>query len=58
MLQGNVPSSIRAIQSPSEGDPATLLRPAGEDVLEVCPVSKQVNSTWTKGTELLDEGGY
>jgi putative SOS response-associated peptidase YedK len=37
-----------------EGDPATLLRPAGEDVLKVWPVSKQVNSPRNNGAELLD----
>ena len=37
-----------------EGDPATLLRPAGEDVLKFWPVSKQVNSPRNNGAELLE----
>jgi putative SOS response-associated peptidase YedK len=40
-----------------EGDPATLLRPAGEDVLKVWPVSKQVNSPRNNGAELLEPVG-
>jgi putative SOS response-associated peptidase YedK len=36
-----------------EGDPATLLRPAGADVLKVWPVSKQVNSPKNNGAEPL-----
>jgi putative SOS response-associated peptidase YedK len=36
------------------GDPATLMRPAGEDVLKVWPVSKQVNSPRHNGAELLE----
>ena len=35
------------------GDPATLLRPAGDDVLEIWLVSKQVNSPRNNGAELL-----
>ena len=37
-----------------EGDPAALMRPAGEDVLKVWPVSKQVNSPKNNGAELLE----
>ena len=40
-----------------ENDPATLLRPAGEDVLKVWPVSKQVNSPRNNGAELLERTG-
>jgi hypothetical protein len=36
-----------------EGDPATLPRPTGKDVLRVSPVSKQVNSPRNNGAELL-----
>jgi putative SOS response-associated peptidase YedK len=36
-----------------EGDAATLLRPAGDDVLKVWPVSRQVNSPRNNGAELL-----
>ena len=39
------------------GDPATLLRPAGDDVLEIWPVSKQVNSPRNNGAELLGAVG-
>jgi putative SOS response-associated peptidase YedK len=35
------------------GDPATLLRPAGESVLRVWPVSRQVNSPRSNGPDLL-----
>ena len=35
-------------------DPATLLRPAGDDLLKVWPVSKQVNSPRNNGAELLE----
>jgi putative SOS response-associated peptidase YedK len=35
-------------------DPATLLRPAGEDVQKVWLVSKQVNSPRNNGAELLE----
>jgi putative SOS response-associated peptidase YedK len=38
----------------AEGDAETLLRPAGEDVLKVWPVSKQVNSPRNNGAELLE----
>ena len=41
----------------SEGDPATLLRPAAEDVLKVWPVGGQVNCPTTNGTELLETVG-
>ena len=37
-----------------EGDPAALLRPAGDDLLRVWPVSKQVNSPRNNGAELLE----
>ena len=37
-----------------EGDPAALLRPAAEDVLQLWPVSRAVNSVRNNGTELLD----
>jgi hypothetical protein len=40
-----------------EGDPATLLRPAGDDVLKIWPVSKQVNSLRNDGAELLEAAG-
>jgi putative SOS response-associated peptidase YedK len=36
------------------GDPAGLLKPAGDDVLKVWPVSKQVNSPRNNGAELLE----
>jgi putative SOS response-associated peptidase YedK len=39
------------------GDRATLLRPAGEDVLKVWPVSRQVNSPRSDGAELLEKVG-
>jgi putative SOS response-associated peptidase YedK len=35
-----------------ECDPATLLRPAGGDVLKVWPISKLVNSPQTNGAAL------
>ncbi len=37
-----------------EGDLAALLRSAGNEVLKVWPVSKQVNSPWNNGAELLE----
>jgi putative SOS response-associated peptidase YedK len=40
-----------------ERDPATLLRPAGDDVLKVWPVSKQVNSPRNNGAESLEKIG-
>ena len=40
-----------------EGDPATVLRPAGDDVLRVWPVSKQANSPRNNGAELLEAVG-
>jgi putative SOS response-associated peptidase YedK len=40
-----------------EGDPAALLRPAGDEVLKVWPVSKQVNSPRNNGAELLEAVG-
>jgi putative SOS response-associated peptidase YedK len=40
-----------------EGDPATLLRPAGDDLLKVWPVSRQVNSPGNNGAELLEAIG-
>jgi putative SOS response-associated peptidase YedK len=40
-----------------DGDPTALLRPAGEDVLKVWPVSKQVNSPRNNGAELLEAIG-
>ena len=40
-----------------EGDPAGLLKPAGDDVLKVWPVSKQVNSPRNNGAELLERVG-
>ena len=40
-----------------EVDPATLLRPADDDVLKVWPVSKQVNSPRNNGAELLEAVG-
>ena len=40
-----------------EGDPTALLRPAGDDVLKVRPVSKQVNSPRNNGVELLEAIG-
>lgn len=36
-----------------EGAPAELLRPAGEDVLRIWPVSRAVNSPRNNGPELL-----
>ena len=38
----------------TEGDPASLLRPAGEDVLRLWTVSRAVNSVRNDGPELLD----
>jgi putative SOS response-associated peptidase YedK len=35
------------------GDPATLLRPAAEDVLRVWPVDKKVGNVRNDGPELL-----
>jgi putative SOS response-associated peptidase YedK len=40
-----------------EGDPAGLLKPTGDDVLKVWPVSKQVNSPRNNGAELLEKIG-
>ena len=40
-----------------EGDPAALLRPIGDDVLKVWPVSKQVNSPKNNGAALLKPVG-
>ena len=40
-----------------EGYPAALLRPIGDDVLKVWPVSKQVNSPRNNGAELLEVVG-
>ena len=37
----------------TEGDAATLLRPAGESVLRAWPVSRQVNSPRNNGPDLL-----
>ena len=37
----------------AEGDPALLLRPAGEDVLCLWPVSTLVNSVRNNGADLL-----
>jgi putative SOS response-associated peptidase YedK len=39
------------------GDPATRLRPAGDDVLNIWPVSKQVNLPRNNGAELLEAVG-
>jgi putative SOS response-associated peptidase YedK len=39
------------------GKPAGLLKPAGDDVLEIWPVSKQVNSPKNNGAELLEAVG-
>jgi putative SOS response-associated peptidase YedK len=40
-----------------EGDAATLVRTAGDDVLKVWPVSKIVNSPKNNGAELLEAIG-
>jgi len=40
-----------------EGDPATLMRSADEDVLKVWPVSRKVNSPRNNGAELLERVG-
>jgi putative SOS response-associated peptidase YedK len=40
-----------------EGDPATLLRPAGDNVLSVWPVSKQVNRPRNDEADLLERVG-
>jgi putative SOS response-associated peptidase YedK len=40
-----------------EGDPAMLVRPAGEDVLKVWPVSKQANSPRNYGRSCWRELG-
>ena len=40
-----------------EADRASLLRPAGDDVLKAWPVSKQVNSPKNNGAELLERVG-
>jgi putative SOS response-associated peptidase YedK len=37
-----------------EGDPATLLRAAAEDMLRVCPVDKKVGNVSNDGPELLE----
>lgn len=37
-----------------EDDPAALLRPAGEDVLRVWPVSNRMNSPKNNGAELME----
>ncbi len=37
-----------------EGNPAALLRPAGEDALKAVPVSKVVNNVRNNGAELLN----
>src|SRR3954451_516003 len=37
----------------AEGDPATLLRPAAEDVLRIWPVDKKVGNVRNDGPELL-----
>jgi putative SOS response-associated peptidase YedK len=39
------------------GGPATLMRPAGDDVLKVWPVNKQVNSPRNNGAQLLERVG-
>jgi putative SOS response-associated peptidase YedK len=39
------------------GDPAELLKPAGDDVLRIWPVSEQVNSQRNNGAELLQAMG-
>jgi len=38
----------------AEGDVAGLMRPAGDDVLELWPVSRAVNNVRNNGAELLD----
>jgi putative SOS response-associated peptidase YedK len=40
-----------------ENDPAMLLRPAGDDVLKIWPVSRAVNSPRNNGAELLEPVG-
>jgi putative SOS response-associated peptidase YedK len=37
-----------------DGDPATLLRPAAEDVLRIWPVDKKVGNVRSDGPELLE----
>jgi putative SOS response-associated peptidase YedK len=37
----------------AEGDPATLLRPADEDVLRLWPISTAVNAVRNNGPDLL-----
>ena len=39
------------------GDPASLMRPAADDVLELWPVSRAVNSVRNNGANLLDRNG-
>ena len=37
-----------------EADPASLLRPAANDVLKLWPVGRAVNSVWNNNADLLD----
>lgn len=36
------------------GDPAVLMRPPGEEVLKLWPVSPKVNSPWNNAADPLD----
>ena len=41
----------------AEGDPAALLKPTGEDILKIRPVSRRVNSRKSNSPELLEAVG-
>ena len=51
------PSDWPAWLGEVDGDPATLLKPAGDDVMKVWPVSKMVSSPRNNGAELLQAVG-
>ena len=58
-LHDRMPVILEPVDSPTwlgeaEGDLAGLLKPAGDDVLKVWPVSKQVNSPRNNGAKLLE----
>jgi putative SOS response-associated peptidase YedK len=60
-LHGRMPDILESEDWPTwlgevEGEPATLSKPAGDDVLKVWPVCKQVNSP-SNGAELLEAAG-
>jgi putative SOS response-associated peptidase YedK len=60
-LHGRMPDILESEDWPTwlgevEGEPATLSKPAGDDVLKVWPVCEQVNSP-SNGAELLEAVG-